>query len=582
MGEVWQARPHHRAAGGHQGPAHQHRRRPAAEMRFQREIKATARLSHQGVVPVIDAGNDPAVGLYFVMTLEHGRPLHEAWGDWTSWRDAWPAIEQILDALAYAHAYGVIHRDIKPDNILIDASGDAVLLDFGVARLKDQARSGTSAYDMLGTVEYAAPEQATGSRRRIGPWTDLYCFGIVLWEMVCGRVPFLVPDQPVQSLMLRLDKTCPPLDPRPGFAIPRGLDQVLMKMMQPHPFDRFTHPVEAREALAALMSAPLEIRTPGPPRRPPRYAPPEATDDEVGRLLNQRRARYALAPDGSLMTGPLQAPVPRTPFLGRDEILLRLSRALERWWRDPKLGVLILAGPSGSGKTRLVQELTTPFLSAAHVDGHRHHWQNGRSMREVCLSVAGAIGLPDQELREHLDWFLTGHRVIEPDVRGRLIEWAAGRSAPDRVEEARLFARFMQAAGSRRPFVLIIDGLRRLDREVLRLVDAIRAPQLPIIVMLVTRRAEVLEGQHQPRWIEPATWELGPLPGSVLDRILSEVVEVDVRTRQRLIDRAGGWPGTLMTAIRDAARYGDLVPAWPRWIAPPNDWDPPQPPEYTV
>ncbi|MCA9548035.1 MAG: serine/threonine protein kinase, partial [Myxococcales bacterium] len=182
MGEVWQA--HDRITG--QPVAIKVLRTsiagaPAAEMRFQREIKATARLSHQGVVPVIDAGNDPAVGLYFVMTLEHGRPLHEAWGDWTSWRDAWPAIEQILDALAYAHAYGVIHRDIKPDNILIDASGDAVLLDFGVARLKDQARSGTSAYDMLGTVEYAAPEQATGSRRRIGPWTDLYCFGIVLY-----------------------------------------------------------------------------------------------------------------------------------------------------------------------------------------------------------------------------------------------------------------------------------------------------------------------------------------------------------------------------------------------------------------
>ena len=159
---------------------------PAAELRFQREIEAMARLDHPAIVPIIDAGRDPRVGLYFVMSLIEGEPMHEVSYQWRSWATLWPVADRVLDALGHAHARGVVHRDVKPDNILIDRAGDAFLLDFGVARLKDQARSGTSAHDMLGTIDYAAPEQARGNRRRIGPWTDIYAFAIVLTLITTG------------------------------------------------------------------------------------------------------------------------------------------------------------------------------------------------------------------------------------------------------------------------------------------------------------------------------------------------------------------------------------------------------------
>ena len=203
---------------------------PAAELRFQREIRAMARLHHPRIVPVVDAGSDPDVGLFFVMELQNGLPLHEAALRFQGWHDLWPVLDQILETLAHAHSHSVIHRDIKPDNILVDSAGEAVLLDFGVARLRDRARSGTSAYDLLGTVDYAAPEQATGNRRRIGPWTDLYCFGIVLYEIICGRVPFWA-SSPVQSLIIRLDSGCPGLEPRPGFETPVGLWDVMDRML---------------------------------------------------------------------------------------------------------------------------------------------------------------------------------------------------------------------------------------------------------------------------------------------------------------------------------------------------------------
>ena len=106
---------------------------PAAELRFQREILAMARLNHPRIVPIIDAGSDRDVGLFFVMELQRGRPLHEVGGEWSSWVEMAPVVDQILDTLAHAHSHAVIHRDIKPDNILVNDANEAVLLDFGVA-----------------------------------------------------------------------------------------------------------------------------------------------------------------------------------------------------------------------------------------------------------------------------------------------------------------------------------------------------------------------------------------------------------------------------------------------------------------
>ena len=123
---------------------------PAAEVRFQREIHAMARLNHPRVVPIMDAGRDTVLGLFFVMELQDGVPLHDASHQWSSWTQLASIADQVLETLGHAHSQSVIHRDIKPDNILVDAQGESMLLDFGVARMKDRARSGTSAYDLLG------------------------------------------------------------------------------------------------------------------------------------------------------------------------------------------------------------------------------------------------------------------------------------------------------------------------------------------------------------------------------------------------------------------------------------------------
>ncbi len=351
---------------------------PAAELRFQREVQAMARLNHPRVVPIIDAGADEHFGLFFVMALQPGQPLHEVGRHWRGWDQMAPVIDQILETLAHAHAQGVIHRDIKPDNILVTKENEATLLDFGVARLRDQARSGTSAYDLLGTVDYAAPEQATGNRRRIGPWTDLYCFGIVLYEIICGRPPFWA-SSPVQSLMMRLEMSCPPLDPRPGFVTPAGLWRVLDRMMQPEPFDRFRHAADARAAFSRLAKGPFETMTPAVDGAEYEETDPSQriTDDEPSTLMGVKRIRLAQAEIPFDKEARPEAPLRTATLVGRDELLLQLSRGLDRWRKQPQPGVLVLSGPAGSGKSRLAQELVSPFMTHGDVDGHSHSWEMG-------------------------------------------------------------------------------------------------------------------------------------------------------------------------------------------------------------
>ncbi len=553
---------------------------PAAELRFQREIQAMVRLSHPRVVPVIDAGADPVVGLYFVMTLQRGRPLHEIAGVWRDWDRLWLVIDQTLEVLSYAHAHGVIHRDIKPDNVLVDSADDVVLLDFGVARLKDKARSGTSAYDMLGTVDYAAPEQATGNRRRIGPWTDLYCLGIVLYELICGRLPFWAPS-PVQSLMLRLDHGCPPLEPRPGFATPVGLWDAMNRLMRPDPFERFIHAADARAAFAALASVPREMinpstgHTPAPGIGQAPASPSGLTDDEAERLLNKRTARYAQSSDGTPISRPLEPPLRPASFLGRDNVLLHLSRGLERWRHQPQPGVLILTGPAGVGKSRLAEELSTPFMAAGQIDGHLHHWEPGQSVRHLALSITGALGMSDDVARrDHVDWWLGGHGVKDQLARHRMVEWCCGTTPINEEVEATHLTRFLSSACIRRPFVLTVDGMRTLDRAIVAVVNAVRANNLPCIIV-VTAEAAVVQSQVQPPWLATAARPVGMLDDQVLDNIAADLVDLDEVDRRPLVYAADGSPRRLLEALNELRRRGQVIAAWPRWLRAPEWWEPP-------
>ncbi len=158
--------------------------RAAVPGRVVREVEAARSLGHPGIVALLDFFSDGRRS-FLVWELVKGQPLSELVGELAD-DEAVAAAAQLYDALAYAHAQGVVHRDVKPQNVMVDTHGAVKVMDFGIARLADTDTM-TAEGELLGTVAYMSPEQAAG--RRVGPPSDVYSAGVLLYELLAGRNP---------------------------------------------------------------------------------------------------------------------------------------------------------------------------------------------------------------------------------------------------------------------------------------------------------------------------------------------------------------------------------------------------------
>lgn len=224
--------------------------------RFQREARVVAKLEHPNIVPIYDYAEHEGRP-YLVMKFIEGDTLKARMNEGPlSAKEIDQVVETVGSALGYAHRQGVLHRDIKPSNVLISNEGVMYLADFGLARIAQAGESTLSADSIMGTPQYISPEQAMGKKDLDGK-TDIYSFGVMLYEMVVGQVPFNA-DTPFSIIHDHIYTPLPlPMDVNPK--VPEPVQRVLLKALAKDRLDRFE---TVEELIGAFKAAWLEAGVP--------------------------------------------------------------------------------------------------------------------------------------------------------------------------------------------------------------------------------------------------------------------------------------------------------------------------------
>src|SRR5256885_8393573 len=265
-------------------------------VRFRHEAIAAARLSHPNIVATYDTGDDDGVA-YIVMELIDGPTLRHL----IDQQNGLPVADvirigkEVADALDAAHRAGLVHRDVKPANVLVPANGPVKVTDFGIAKAAggdDLTRTGT----VMGTARYLAPEQVNG--RPTDPRTDVYALGLLMYEALCGHPPF-GGDTDIATAMARLTTSAPAVRAeRPE--VSKALDDVIHRCLARQPAARFGSAAAGRDALDQVRLDPTgAIPRPVVPPAPRTAAPRPPTPPGSG------------APTGP--TSPQPVPVPTSP-----------------------------------------------------------------------------------------------------------------------------------------------------------------------------------------------------------------------------------------------------------------------------
>jgi serine/threonine protein kinase len=230
----------------------------ALQVRFRREAQSAAALNHPSIVAIYDTGEDLANGTavpYIVMEFVDGQTLRDLLHDYGTLppRRAAEITVSVLTALDYSHRHGIVHRDIKPGNVIVTQSGDVKVMDFGIAR-NDVQLALTKTDQVIGTAQYMSPEQARGER--VDARSDLYSTGCLLYELLTGRPPF-TGDSPV-AIVYQHVKEDPVPPSRVDPEVPAWADGIALKALQKDPARRYQSADEMRNDIQqALAGTPV-------------------------------------------------------------------------------------------------------------------------------------------------------------------------------------------------------------------------------------------------------------------------------------------------------------------------------------
>jgi serine/threonine protein kinase len=311
------------------------------KQRFHREAQAAGRLSHPGIVTIHDIAEDEAGQPYIVMEFVEGRPLNLLLGP-----TAQVPLDRLLDigiqvaqALDYAHRNGVIHRDIKPPNILVTPDGRAKLADFGIARLEgtDLTQEGTS----LGTPSYMSPEQFRGGA--IDGRSDIFSLGAVVYWMCTGKKPFPGETITITSFQVAYENPIPPTQAKTD--LPRDLDEILTRCLAKNPANRYATCGDLAADLEAVRAArPLPMRLLAEPDTtasfplPPRKTGPLRNEPvvEMSPADSDAETRVAVSSKDSavprLVSAPSRRSLPGMAWAAVAVVALMLAMVLASKW----------------------------------------------------------------------------------------------------------------------------------------------------------------------------------------------------------------------------------------------------------
>ena len=306
---------------------------PSLAVRFVREARTVARLEHPHIVPIYKVGGYQNEVLYIVMRCVDGASLRQLLEKKKrlSVRKAATIARQVADALGYAHHYGVVHRDVKPDNILLDRGGHVLVTDFGIAKAAQEASVSqlTTEGMVVGTPQYMSPEQATGDK--LDARSDIYSLGILLYQMLAGEPPF--DGESAQSILMKQATADPPPIGDHRGDVPAPLTAALDRMLAKDPAERYQTAEDVSRALVEAVPAAagetVPVRTSVPAvvirslvglavlagvglagvtllGKPPRLSVAAPIPDSVAQVLRRRRAlatgdvaQYVFAPAGA-------------------------------------------------------------------------------------------------------------------------------------------------------------------------------------------------------------------------------------------------------------------------------------------
>ena len=416
------------------------------------EAQSAARLNHPNIVAIYDVGEDRSSGNapqpYIVMELVEGRSLHEK--PPTDLETIVRIASGMLEGLGHAHAHGVIHRDLKPENVLLTPGGGVKLMDFGLAQSMSTRMSQSGV--LIGTVYYVAPEQAMG--REVDGRADLYALGVMLYEMVAGRLPFSA-ESALAVISLHLNApVVPPSAHRPD--LPPALEDLILDLLAKRPEDRPADTFAAQRRLKDSLTAP--------------------TTGSAERSILERIVRGRL--------------------IGRER---ELSETLEHWNHAAKGEgeVLLVTGEPGIGKTRLVREVV------AHVEA-----TGGRVLSGECYAEGGVPFAPVAEaIRRGLsglgpdalpDFVVAELVTFAPDLALRFPGLPSNPSLDTANQQQRAFEAFTlycEAVAGGAPLAIFLDDIHWADAGTIQLIHhlARRIRRQPILLILTYREIELDE-----------------------------------------------------------------------------------------